>query len=96
MPSLNSDAREVRNRINALSNKNKNKAGIPFKGVVDKIKRDAVRSWKFNRVKNLNNKLNNMNNNLAKELENVMNVNGTPSPTKKKTVFLKGTKVEQL
>jgi len=96
MPSLNSDVREVKNRINALSNKNKNKAGIPFKGAVDKIKRDAVRSWKFNRVKNLNNKLNNMNNNFSKELENAMNVNVVPSPKKKKPTFLKGTKVEQL
>jgi hypothetical protein len=55
-----------------------------------------VRTWKFQRTKQLNNKLNNLNNNLAKELENVMNV-ATPPPKKKNSPrFPKGTVVEQL
>ena len=48
------------------------------------------------RRKNLNNKLDAMNNNLAKNLENIMNKNSAPSPPNKKTKFLKGTKVEEL
>jgi len=37
-----------------------------------------------------------MNNNLARELENGMNKNNTPSPPKEKTKFPKGTTVEEL
>jgi hypothetical protein len=95
MPSLNSDVSELKKRINAVSTK-KNKAGVPFKMGVNKIKRDTVSEWKVQRRKNLNNKLDAMNNNLAKELENVMNKNIVPSPPNKKTKFLKGTKVEEL
>ena len=95
MPSINSDVTELKKRINAANIK-KNKAGVPFKLGVNDIKRRTVSEWKMQRKKNLNNKLNAMNNNLAKDLENVMNKNKTPSPPKKKNRFLKGTKVEQL
>lgn len=95
MPSLNSDAAELKKRINA-ANVKKNKAGVPFKMGVNTIKRQTVSEWKMQRRKKLNNKLNALNNNLAKNLENVMNKNNTPSPPKKKTTFPKGTKVEQL
>ena len=95
MPSINSDVNELKKRINAANIK-KNKAGVPFKLGVNDIKRRTVSEWKMQRKKNLNNKLNAMNNNLAKDLENVMNKNKTPSPPKKKNRFLKGTKVEQL
>ena len=95
MPSLNSDVSELKKRINAVSTK-KNKAGVPFKMGVNKIKRETVSEWKMQRRKNLNNKLDAMNNNLAKNLENIMNKNSAPSPPNKKTKFLKGTKVEEL
>ena len=95
MPSINSDVTELKKRINAANIK-KNKAGVPFKLGINDIKRRTVSEWKMQRKKNLNNKLNAMNNNLAKDLENVMNKNKTPSPPKKKNRFLKGTKVEQL
>ena len=95
MPSINSDVNELKKRINAANIK-KNKAGVPFKLGINDIKRRTVSEWKMQRKKNLNNKLNAMNNNLAKDLENVMNKNKTPSPPKKKNRFLKGTKVEQL
>jgi len=95
MPSLNSDVTELKKRINA-ANVKKNKAGVPFKMGVNMIKRQTVSEWKMQRRKKLNNKLNALNNNLAKNLENVMNKNNTPSPPKKKTTFPKGTKVEQL
>ena len=95
MPSLNSDVTELKKRINAANTK-KNKAGVPFKIGINAIKRQTVSEWKMQRRKTLNNKLNAMNNNLAKELENGMNKNKTPSPSKKKTKFPKGTKVEEL
>lgn len=95
MPSLNSDVTELKKRINAANTK-KNKAGVPFKIGINAIKRQTVSEWKMQRRKTLNNKLNAMNNNLARELENVMNKNKTPSPSKKKTKFPKGTKVEEL
>jgi hypothetical protein len=95
MPSINSDVTELKKRINTVNIK-KNKAGVPFKLGVNDIKRRTVSEWKMQRKKNLNNKLNAMNNNLAKDLENVMNKNKTPSPPKKKNRFPKGTKVEQL
>lgn len=95
MPSLNSDVTELKKRINAANTK-KNKAGVPFKIGINAIKRQTVSEWKMQRRKTLNNKLNAMNNNLARELENVMNKNKTPSPSKKKTKFLKGTRVEEL
>lgn len=95
MPSLDLDVAELKKRINA-ANLKKNKAGVPFKMGVNTIKRETVSEWKMQRRKKLNNKLNALNNNLAKNLENVMNKNNTPSPPKKKTTFPKGTKVEQL
>lgn len=95
MPSLNSDVTELKKRINAANTK-KNKAGVPFKIGINAIKRQTVSEWKMQRRKTLNNKLNAMNNNLAKELENGMNKNKTPSPSKKKTKFPKGTRVEEL
>jgi len=95
MPSLNSDVTELKKRINA-SNIKKNKAGVPFKMGVNALKRKTVSEWKMQRRKNLNNKLNAMNNNLARELENGMNKNNTPSPPKEKTKFPKGTTVEEL
>lgn len=94
MPSLNSDVTELKKRINAANIK-KNKAGVPFKMGVNAIKRQTVSEWKMQRRQKLNNKLNALNNNFAKNLENVMNKNKTPSPPKK-TSFPKGTKVEQL
>jgi TATA-box binding protein (TBP) (component of TFIID and TFIIIB) len=94
MPPLNSDVADIKKRINAISNRNK--AGVPFKVKVDEIKRNAVRTWKIDRMKNLDNKLNALNNNFAKELENAMNKNKTPPSPKGGTRFLKGTKVEQL
>lgn len=93
MPSINSDVSEIRKRINAANTK-KNKSGIPFKLGVNTIKRQAVSEWKMQRRKKLDNKLNELNNNLAKNLERVMNKN-TPSPVKKKQ-YPTGTKVEQL
>jgi len=95
MPSLNSDVTELKKRINAANTK-KNKAGVPFKIGINAIKRQTVSEWKMQRRKTLNNKLNAMNNNLARELENGMNKNKTPSPSKKKTKFPKGTTVEEL
>ena len=95
MPSLNSDVTELKKRINAANTK-KNKAGVPFKIGINAIKRETVSEWKMQRRKTLNNKLNAMNNNLARELENGMNKNKTPSPSKKKTKFPKGTTVEEL
>ena len=99
MPSLNSDVADMKKVINALSLKKNKKNGLPFKTNVNKVKRDTVRTWKFQRQKQLNNKLNNLNNNLAAELEGVMNV-ATPSPKKNSPKglnrFPKGTKVEQL
>ena len=95
MPSLNSDVTELKKRINAANTK-KNKAGVPFKIGINAIKRQTVSEWKMQRRKTLNNKLNAMNNNLAKELENGMNKNKTPSPSNKKTKFPKGTRVEEL
>jgi hypothetical protein len=94
MPSLNSDVAELKKRINT-ANVKKNKAGVPFKMGVNAIKRQTVSEWKMQRRKKLNNKLNALNNNFAKNLENIMNKNKTPSPPKK-TTFPKGTKVEQL
>ena len=95
MPSLNSDVTELKKRINA-TNVKKNKAGVPFKMGVNAIKRQTVSEWKMQRRKKLNNKLNALNNNFAKNLESGMNKNNTPSPIKKKTKFPKGTKVEEL
>ena len=96
MPSLNSDVADMKKVINALNLKKNKKNGLHFKTNVNKVKRDTVRTWKFQRTKQLNNKLNNLNNNLAKELENVMNV-ATPPPKKKNSPrFPKGTVVEQL
>jgi hypothetical protein len=96
MPSLNSDVADMKKVINALNLKKNKKNGLHFKTNVNKVKRDTVRTWKFQRTKQLNNKLNNLNNNFAKELENVMNV-ATPPPKKKNSPrFPKGTVVEQL
>lgn len=98
MPSINADVAEIKKRINALNLKKNKKSGIPFKANVNKLKKDSVRTWKFERKKKLDNALNNLNNNFSKELENAMNV-ATPSPKKSPkglTRFPKGTKVEQL
>jgi TATA-box binding protein (TBP) (component of TFIID and TFIIIB) len=98
MPSLDVDVKEIKNRINTLSNKDKNKSGVPFKSAVDKIKKNSVRSWKFNRERKLNNKLNNINNNLAKELNNILEGNNSPNSnlSPKKRRYPAGTKVEEI
>ena len=98
MPSLNSDVADMKKVINALSLKKNKKNGLPFKTNVNKVKRDTVRTWKFQRQKQLNNKLNNLNNNLAAELEGMMNVATPPKKNSPKGLnrFPKGTKVEQL
>lgn len=94
MPSLNENVAEIKKRVEALNVK-KDKKGIPFKKNVNAIKKSSVRSWKFQRKKMLNNKLNALNNNLANELENLMNVEVVKKKSPKKK-FPKGTKVEQL
>jgi hypothetical protein len=94
MPSLNENVAEIKRRVEALNVK-KNKKGIPFKKNVNAIKKSSVRGWKFQRKKMLNNKLNALNNNLANELENLMNVEIVEKKSPKKK-FPKGTKVEQL
>lgn len=98
MPSLNSDVADMKKVINALNLKKNKKNGLPFKTNVNRIKRDTVRTWKFQRQKQLNNKLNNLNNNLAAELEGMMNVATPPKKNSPKGLnrFPKGTKVEQL
>jgi TATA-box binding protein (TBP) (component of TFIID and TFIIIB) len=99
MPSLNTDVTEIKKRINALSSKNKNKAGVPFKSAVNKIKKNSVQTWKFIREKNLNNKLNKLNNNFAKELNNIFNKKNSPNSKKnspKKYKYPPGTKVEEI
>lgn len=98
MPSLNTDAKEIKKRINALSSKNKNKAGVPFKSAVNKIKKNSVRTWKFIREKNLNNKLNNLNNNFSKELNNILKNKNSPNKknSPKKHKYPPGTKVEEI
>jgi hypothetical protein len=95
---LNTDAKEIKKRINALSSKNKNKAGVPFKSAVNKIKKNSVRTWKFIREKNLNNKLNNLNNNFSKELNNILKNKNSPNKKKspKKHKYPPGTKVEEI
>jgi len=85
MPSLNSDVTELKKRINAANTK-KNKAGVPFKIGINAIKRETVSEWKMQRRKTLNNKLNAMNNNLARELENGMNKNKHLHPLRKKQI----------
>ena len=94
MPSLNENVAEIKRRVEVLNVK-KNKKGIPFKKNVNAIKKSSVRGWKFQRKKMLNNKLNALNNNLANELENLMNVEIVQKKSPKKK-FPKGTKVEQL
>lgn len=96
MPSLNENVAEIKKRIEVLELK-KNKKGLPFKKNVNAIKKFAVRDWKISRKKLLNNKLNELNNKFANELENLLNVEIVPvkkKVTKKK--FPKGTKVETL
>ena len=94
MPSLNKNVAEIKKRIEVLNAK-KNKKGIPFKKDVNTLKKLSVREWKISRKKMLNNKLNALNNNLANELENIMNVEIVKKKSPKKK-FLKGTKVEEL
>jgi hypothetical protein len=96
MPSLNTDVTEIKKRINALSSKNKNKAGVPFKSAVNKIKKNSVRTWKFIREKKLNNKLNNLNNNFAKELNNILNKKNSPNKKVPPKKYPPGTKVEEI
>lgn len=95
MPSLNNNVAEIKRRIEALDVK-RNKKGIPFKKNVNTLKKSSVRDWKMSRKKNLNNKLNALNNNFANELENLMNVEIVKKKKPTKTKFLKGTKVEEL
>lgn len=95
MPSLNNNVTEIKRRIEALDVK-KNKMGIPFKKNVNALKKSSVRGWKLFRKKNLNDKLNALNKNLANELENLMNVKIVKKKKYTKTKFLKGTKVEEL
>lgn len=97
MPSLNENVAEIKKRMNVLELK-RNKKGIPFKKDVNALKKSAVRDWKLSRKKMLNNKLNALNNNLANELENLLNVE-VVAPKKNKSTkkkYLKGTKVETL
>ena len=95
MPSLNKNVEEIKKRIEALDVK-RNKGGVPFKKNVNALKKMSVRDWKLSRKKNLNNKLNALNNNFANELENLMNVEIVKKKKPTKTKFLKGTKVEEL
>lgn len=98
MQPLNKNVIEMQKVINSLNLK-KNKKGLPFKKGIDEVKKSTVKVWKSQRRVELNNKLNALNNNFAKNLENLMNVE-TPSPPKKtnttKSRFPKGTRVEQL
>lgn len=97
MPSLNENVAEIKKRIDALNLK-KNKQGLPFKKDVNAVKKSSVRDWKLMRKKVLNNKLDALNNNLAGELENLLNVE-IVEPKKKKVTkkkLPKGTKVEYL
>ena len=95
MPSLNKNVEDIKKRIEALDVK-RNKGGVPFKKNVNALKKMSVRDWKLFRKKNLNNKLNALNNNFANELENLMNVEIVKKKKPTKTKFLKGTKVEEL
>ena len=88
MPPLNANVAEIKRRVDA-SNLRKNKMGLPFKKDVDALKKLAVRDWKEAQKK----KLNALNNNLAKELENLLDV--VPNKVIKKKLP-KGTKVEYL
>ena len=98
MPSINSDVSEIKKLINSLSLK-KNKSGIPLKMQVNELKKNTVQTWKMNRMRKLDNKLNALNNNFAKNLEKGMNVASPKNKNNnknKKTRFPKGTVVEQL
>jgi hypothetical protein len=94
MPSLNNNVEIVKKRINTMELK-KNVTGLPFKQNINKLKRNTVRQWKRERRAKLNAQLNALNNNFAKELNNVMNSsNNTKLP--KDTKLPKGTKVETM
>lgn len=98
MPSINNDVAELKKLINSLNIK-KNKSGVPLKMQVNELKKNTVRTWKIDRMKKLDNKLNALNNNFAKNLEKGMNVASPKNKNNnknKKTRFPKGTVVEQL
>jgi len=78
MPSLDNNTNEIKKTINALNLK-KNKKGLPFKKDVDALKKNMVKSWKMSRKFGLNQKLNQANNNFAKELENLFDIS-PPKP----------------
>lgn len=94
MPSLNENVANIKSRIGSEALK-KNKTGLPFKKDVDELKKDAVRAWKMARRKLLNNKLNQLNNDFAKELNNLINVSPNKINNNKKK-FPNGTRVETL
>jgi hypothetical protein len=91
MPSLNKNVELMKKIIN-MEELKKNKMGLPFKASVNKLKKNTVREWKMMRKVIMNNQLNALNNNFAKELNNVMN----SSNTNKKKNFPKGTRVEAM
>jgi len=66
MPSLNNDVREMKTRLNKLSQGNK--SGIPFKKDIDMVKRRLVNRWKTERGRELERKI----------VMNQINVNGVP------------------
>ena len=66
MPSLNSDVKEMKTRLNKLSKRNA--IGVPFKKDADELKKRLVNRWKSERGRNLEKKI----------IMNQLNVNGVP------------------
>ena len=65
-PNLTQDVKTIQNKIRNVSNKNKNKLGVPFKRTIDAIKKQMVSNWKMQRKRDLE----------KKYLNNKLNVNG--------------------
>lgn len=95
MTPINKNVQEMQKVINALNLK-KNKKGIPFKKGVNEVKKSTVRQWKMDRKFELNRKLDKLNDDLAKNLENLLNIEVVPLKRKNNKRFPKGTKVEQI
>jgi hypothetical protein len=66
MPSLNSDVKEMKTRLNKLSKRNA--IGVPFKKDADELKKRLVNRWKSERGRNLEKKI----------IMSQVNANGVP------------------
>ena len=71
-PNLTQDVKTIQNKILNVSNKNKNKMGVPFKRTIDAIKKQMVSNWKMQRKRDLE----------KKYLNNKLNVNGVNASLK--------------